>query len=272
MDRYYVIGYPASHSISPTIHHAFAEQTGQNLECGSIEVKPGSVAQTLHQLTQQGAKGCNVKFPLKKEAFDASDTHSFRATLAQAASCLYIGQDGTILADNFDGVGIINDLTQLHRVTLQDKRILVAGAGNTTRIMLPELMAQQPAAVVLANRTLRKAEDLLTALTLSSVTTCEFEALNTAFDVIINTTSASLSGQLLPIPRQCLSNTTVCYDTEYQPGGTVFTQWAKAAGVARAIDGFGMTIAHNAALFELWRGVRPDTIPLFKALSQQFNP
>ena len=157
MDHYYVIGYPAGHSISPTIHHAFAQQTQQQLECSSIEVKPGTVKTMLHDAIAQGAKGFNVKFPLKQEAFAAAHTHSPRAVLAQAASCLHVQEDGTVLAENFDGVGIINDLTQLHHVTLQGKRVLVAGAGNTTRIMLPELMAQQPGSVVLANRTPSKA-------------------------------------------------------------------------------------------------------------------
>lgn len=271
MDHYYVIGYPAGHSISPIIHHAFAKQTGQSLECTSIEVKPTTVTTTLRELIRQGAKGFNVKFPLKQEAFDVADIHSSRAKLAQAASCLHVHEDGTILAENFDGVGIINDLTQLHRVTLQGKRILIAGAGNTTRIMLPELMAQQPGTVVMTNRTLSKAEDLLEALQLSEPTVCAFDALHAAFDVIINTTSASLTGQLLPIPTQCLNSNTVCYDVEYQSGGTVFTQWAKAHGASRAIDGFGMTIAHNAALFELWRKVKPDPLAVFNLLYQQFN-
>jgi len=272
MNKYYVIGYPAGLSVSPTIHLQFAKQTGQNIEYGNLEVKPGTLRSMIADLIEQGARGFNVKYPLKQEAYAMADNISERARIAKSASCLIIDEHGTITAENFDGIAIINDMRHNYHVDFGNKSILVVGAGNTARCMLPELVATKPGNIILTNRTLSKAQQLIANLQLQNHITCQAMAdINTPVDIIMNMTAASLDDKVPALNSSCIGPQTICYDVEYNPNGTAFCRWATKHGAKQAIDGFGMTIEHNAILFEQWRGVKPDPKPMFAYLKAQWQ-
>ncbi|UPQ82875.1 shikimate dehydrogenase [Pseudomonas knackmussii] len=269
MDRYGVFGNPIGHSKSPQIHRLFAEQTGQALSYEPLLAPLDDFTGFARGFFLQGL-GANVTVPFKEQAFRLADQLSERAQRAGAVNTLKKLEDGTLLGDNTDGLGLVRDLLDNAGVTLQGKRILLLGAGGAVRGVLEPLLAQHPADLVIANRTLSKAEQLAGEFAeLGPVSACAFEELHAPFDVIINGTSASLGGELPPLADSLVrSGTTLCYDMMYGAEPTPFCQWAANLG-ALTRDGLGMLVEQAAAAFELWRGVRPDSAPVLAQLRQQ---
>jgi shikimate dehydrogenase len=134
--------------------------------------------------------------------------------------------------------------------------------------VLAPLLGLGPALVVIANRTPERAAALATAFSDLGVTqgTGFEEVGEEPFDLIINATSASLSGDIPPIPQQTVAGHTVCYDLAYGRAATAFVEWAQQRGCALAVQGLGMLVEQAAESFEVWRGVRPDTAMVLEAL------
>ncbi len=268
-DRYAVMGNPIAHSKSPRIHAMFAAQTGQDMVYEAILVERGRFPEAVAEFHAAGGKGLNVTVPFKEEAWALADTRSARAERAGAVNTLVLNADGSRYGDNTDGVGLVRDLRDNLGLRLAGARILVVGAGGAARGILGALLAERPAWVTIANRTVPRAEHLAAAFAdLGSVTACGFEALaGRNFDLVINATAASLSGEVPALPPEVVRPGTVCYDLAYGARGeTPFVAWARAHGAARAVDGLGMLVEQAAESFHLWRGVRPDTRPVIEAL------
>lgn len=268
MDRYAVIGCPVGHSKSPLIHSAFAEQTGQRLSFTAIEVAPNGVAAFLRQFAAESGRGANVTVPLKEEAFRVADDRTQRAARAMAVNTLWLDRQGRWHGDNTDGIGLVADLTDNHHVPIAGRRVLMLGAGGATRGILEPLLAQHPASVVVANRTVSRAVDLVSRFTdAGPIEACGFPDLDgQAFDLIINATAASLQGVQLPLPDGLFKTGACAYDLMYGEPATGFLDWCRAHGAALALDGLGMLVEQAAEAFFIWRGVRPDTAPVIAAL------
>jgi shikimate dehydrogenase len=260
MDKYAVFGNPIEHSKSPLIHSLFAMQTEQKLsytaEKIALDKFAGDACRQMRKL-----KGANVTLPFKQDAFELVDMLSRRARQAGAVNTIIKQPDGTLMGDNTDGVGLINDITQNLHWTVAGKRVLILGAGGAVRGALGSLLAEEPAELCIANRTLEKAEQLAQAFGgMGKVFASSFEAVEGQFDLVINGTSASLKGELPNISESCIGPNTACYDMMYsQEGDTAFNAWAKQQGCTHVADGLGMLVEQAAEAFELWRGVRPQT-------------
>ncbi|PCH84661.1 MAG: shikimate dehydrogenase [Piscirickettsiaceae bacterium] len=268
VDQYAVFGFPIGHSLSPFIHQAFAKQTGQSISYKAIEVKPADFDQTVDDFFESGGKGINCTVPLKEMAFDKVDVLSDRAEFSGAVNTVKLMDDGTLFGDNTDGAGLLKDLTDHLQLNLAGKRMLVLGAGGAARGILGPLLESKPGSLWLANRTLSKAE-LLQELfkPLGAIDVGSYSDLSgKIFDLIINATSASLSGDLPPLPSHLLSESTVCYDLAYSKKPTAFMEWALRDGAKFAIDGSGMLVEQAAQAFYLWRGVLPETKNVLKEL------
>lgn len=264
-DRYAVIGNPIAHSKSPQIHAAFAAQTGQALDYERVLAPLDGFARTVADLVEAGFKGANVTVPFKLEAFALAGRLSARAQAAGAVNTLSF-QDGGIAGDNTDGVGLVTDIMRNAGVSLSGQRLLLLGAGGAARGVLLPLLEQQPAQLVIANRTRTKAEQLALEFSAHGATRAsDFEALREPFDVIINATSASLSDALPPLAPTVFAPAALAYDLMYAKEPTVFLRFAAAQG-ARTRDGLGMLVEQAAESFQGWRGVRPDTAPVYHAL------
>ncbi|MBE0482990.1 MAG: shikimate dehydrogenase [Bacterioplanes sp.] len=269
-DLYAVAGNPISHSKSPLIHSAFARQTQQDMLYKAQLMPLDGFALKAGKFFEHGGSGLNVTVPFKEDAYRFADEWTPRARRAQAVNTLKKLENGRILADNTDGVGLVRDLTLNHHLSLTGKRILLLGAGGAVRGVLQPLLEQQPAELVIANRTLSKAQQLaLDFADLGVVIGCGFEAVEGAFDLIINGTSASLGGECPPIPASALKADTVTYDMMYGAGRTVFNQWAHEQGVTITLDGLGMLVEQAGEAFYLWRGVRPDTAAVVDTLRRE---
>jgi len=261
-DRYAVFGHPIAHSKSPQIHTAFARQTGQDMTYEAILAPLDGFAESVAAFIAAGGRGANVTVPFKEEAFKLANRLSPRAQRAGAVNTLSFDADG-ILGDNTDGAGLVADLTRNLHSALSGKRVLLLGAGGAARGVIEPLLDQQPAALVIANRTVSRAEELA-ELFGRGVRACSFDAADTPFDLVINATAASLAGDLPPLSPRVFTADTLAYDMMYGRD-TPFLDFARMHG-ARTADGLGMLVEQAAEAFHLWRGVRPDTAPVIAAL------
>ncbi|MAF82626.1 MAG: shikimate dehydrogenase [Gammaproteobacteria bacterium] len=263
-DRYGVIGHPISHSKSPVIHQQFASQAMQELSYEAIDIAPDNLAEELNTLIDSGVKGLNVTVPHKNAITDLVDQLSERAELAGAVNTISIDRHGGVVGDNTDGVGLFRDLTTNLGIELADRHLLILGAGGATRGIVPMLLDAQPASLRIANRTVQKADDIAEQFAdLGEITACQFDDLDGLhFDLIINATSAGLTGEVPPFPGSIIDANTVCYDLSYSMGDTPFCVWAAEQGAAETHQGWGMLVEQAAESFLIWRGVRPDTSPV----------
>jgi len=271
IDRYAVLGHPIKHSKSPRIHKLFAEQTTQSLVYEAHEVPAEQFSSVVKTFFADGGKGLNCTIPLKELAWAFADHKTERAQLAKAVNTLALQDDGSILGDNTDGVGLITDLINNHGIKLAERKVLILGAGGATRGIIKPLLEQSVKSIVIANRTLEKAIDLAAEfISLGNMSGCGFEALNNQqFDLIINATAASLIGQLPPLPADILAENGVCYDLAYSNESTAFVRWGQENKALKSLDGLGMLVEQAAEAFFIWRGVRPRTEPVIKLLNDE---
>lgn len=263
-DRYAVIGNPIGHTKSPLIHGLFAQATGQDMDYTAIE---GSLTQArgfeaaVLEFRDGGGRGMNVTSPFKLRAFEMADERSERAALAGAANALMFS-DGRILAENFDGVGLLRDIEVNLGLPLAGRRVLMLGAGGAARGALLPFLAAGPDELVLANRDVDKAAALARQVgPKGRVRACGYAALEGSgrFDLVVNATSASLTGALPPVPPSVFDPDGTAYELAYGKGLTLFLRLARNAGVRGVADGVGMLVEQAAEAFAWWRGVRPAT-------------
>ncbi len=270
-DRYAVIGNPIEQSKSPFIHTAFAQVTGQDIDYTKVLGPLGGFAQAVDAFRAAGGKGMNVTAPFKLDAFDYATDLAPGAQMAGAVNAMKF-EGERVYAENFDGVGLVRDVVHNLRCPLRGRRVLVLGAGGATRGALLPLLAEQPAQLVIVNRTLAKAEELALLARQQRgsipVSGLGYTGLTgQPFDVVFNATSASLSAESLPLPASVFAPGAVAYDLTYGKGLTPFLKLAQQAGVTRLHDGVGMLAEQAAEAFAWWRGVRPDTSDVIRQLT-----
>jgi len=270
-DPYGVVGHPVGHSLSPFIHGMFARDTGQAMSYRLYDVSPAEFAGFVSGFFDRGGRGLNVTVPHKIAAVEAANELTSRAAHAAAVNTLALRDDGTILGDNTDGAGLVRDLCDNLGLVITNRRLLIVGAGGATRGILAPLLGLSPTTVVIANRTPERAQALAAAFTdLGSTQGVGFEDVgDQPFDLVINATSASLSGEMPPLPPSVVGPGTVCYDLAYGRAATAFVDWARARGCAQALQGLGMLVEQAAESFRLWRGIRPSTAKVLAALRER---
>jgi len=266
VDRYAVAGNPVAHSLSPRIHGMFAAATGQRISYDRLLVPEGTFAGTAQHFFSEGGCGLNVTLPCKGDAYRWLGRHRCTGTAVESQAVNTIVRTGTQLQGfNTDGVGLIRDFDHLG-IRLEGAAVLVLGAGGAVQGILPELIRARPAAITIANRSPKRAERLVRLFAAPGVKlwSCGLDALTSGFDLVINGTSASLSGETMHLPEIVVRDAW-CYDMVYGVNAK-FHQWAAAMTSRRSHDGLGMLIEQAAEAFWLWRGVRPDTAPVRRAL------
>ncbi|KVP51393.1 shikimate dehydrogenase [Burkholderia ubonensis] len=275
-DQYAVIGNPIGHTKSPLIHGLFAQETRQDISYTAIEgpIEPaGAFAAVVRAFFEDGGKGINVTAPFKLDAFAMSDERSERAMLAGAANALKF-DGGRILADNFDGIGLVRDIEANLHLPMAGKRVLVLGAGGAARGALLPFLEAAPAELVIANRDVDKARALAAQVAgRGSVVAVSYADLARMgrFDLVVNATSASLTGDLPPVPPSVFSPAGTAYELAYGKRLTPFLRLAKNAGVHGIADGVGMLVEQAAEAFAWWRGVRPETSSVIDRLAVPFD-
>ncbi len=266
-DRYWVIGNPIQQSKSPLLHGEFARQTGQAMDYQAFCAPLDGFVDSVNRFRQEGGLGMNVTVPFKIQAYELATEWSERAMRAQAVNTLtFIGD--RILGDNTDGAGLVRDIVEQQGHPIAGKRVLIMGAGGATRGILLPLLQEAPASVMVANRTLARAEQLLSLFGADyPLRVGDYAALaGECFDVIINATSASLDGSVPPLAAANFAPGALAYDLVYGKEDTAFMRFARECGVEQVVDGLGMLVEQAAESFFIWRGVRVNTTPVLQKM------
>jgi len=278
INRYTVIGQPIAHSVSPDIHHVFGELTQRRILYSRTEATEDNFADTVKDWKAQGGLGCNITMPFKAQALQVVDQAKPCATRAGALNTIFMHKDGRLIGFNTDGTGLLADLKNTLRVNPEGLRVLMIGAGGAARGVLGPLIDHNPIKLIVANRTLSKAEELVerfipecdenTKLVASSLDSLDTHG---RFDLVINATSSSLTGNDLNLPENLFAQRSLAYDMVYSNTDTAFMAWAKAHGAHRVIDGFGMLVEQAADAFLIWQAVRPKTRLVYPRLTHLRN-
>lgn len=265
-DQYRVFGNPIAQSRSPQIHTAFAAQSGQDIEYRAQLVELGGFEQAASEFFASGGKGINITAPFKEDAYRFAHRLSAGARTAGAVNTLAVESSGEIVGYTTDGMGLVTDLLRQGQL-IKDQNILLLGAGGAVRGVLTALLEKEPSKLVIANRTYEKATQLAKGFSgYGPVQACPMDDFDEhKFDLVINGTSASLSGQELDLPSSILANNAFCYDMVYSAEPTAFMQWGQSAG-ADSSDGLGMLVGQAAESFRIWRGVSVDIVKVIARL------
>lgn len=274
IDRYAVFGNPIEHSKSPLIHSLFAEQTSQNISYTAVLVLPEKFNEAVSTFAKSGGKGLNITVPFKLDAYNIATGLSDRAKRAGAVNTLVINDVDDYQGDNTDGIGLVRDLTINNQIDISGKFILIVGAGGAVRGTLQPLLENNPANIFIANRTKEKALQLADDFSdLGNIQGMGLDELgNINADIIINGTSASLKGELPPLPDTLINETTFCYDMMYSDKPTLFMRWATDNGAKKASDGLGMLVEQAAESFSIWHGINPETKTVIQSVRHSLSP
>ena len=271
MPSFVVFGNPISHSKSPRIHQLFAEQTGIPHPYGRLCAPLDGFEQSAREFFAQDGRGANITLPFKQQAFALSTELTERAALAGAVNTLKKLDDGRLLGDNTDGIGLLSDLLRLQLIH-PDDRILLIGAGGAARGVILPLLAFN-CSVTVTNRTHARAEELVALFQhhggIRSL--AQNELRDAQFDLVINATSSGVEGGIPDLPVGLLNERSRCYDMFYQVGDTPFLQWCRQQGSTQIADGLGMLVGQAAHSFMLWHGVMPEITPIIDVLKQEMS-
>lgn len=236
----------------------FAKSCGVELEYTKVLAPIDGFEQALTDFWNEGGLGCNVTLPFKEQAYALADECNPAARLAKAANTLMRDENGRLLAFNTDGIGLVTDLNA-KGASLQGANILLLGAGGAAKGVVQPLLEAGVNTLHIFNRTLSKAQEIASNSESARVVAVTLESLAATYDVVINSTSASLQGTLPDVPAQVFQNCTVAYDMVYGSKPTVFMEYAKDHGAVHQVDGLGMLVQQAAAAFSIWTGVKPLT-------------
>ena len=270
INRYTVIGNPIAHSVSPDIHHVFGELSQRRIQYSRTEATPENFADVVRDWKEQGGLGCNVTMPFKSQAMQVVDRIKPSARRAGALNTVFMHKDGSLVGHNTDGSGLLADLCNTLQFDPNERRVLMIGAGGASRGVLGPLLDRQPSTLVIANRTLTRAQELAEQFAADgAVTAVAIEELanQPPFDLVLNATSSGLTGEQLALPNGLFAKNALAYDMVYSNTDTPFMAWARTNGAAKVIDGFGMLVEQAADAFLIWQGIRPKTRLVYPRLS-----
>lgn len=263
VDKYAVIGNPIAHSRSPEIHAAFARGLGHAISYERIEAPLEGFADTAAALRDAGYKGVNVTLPFKLDAAKFATDLTSRARTAGAVNTLHFDGD-QIHGDNTDGIGFVRDISGRLGFSIKDSAILILGAGGGVRGLVPSLLEAGPKWIAVANRTQKRAEELADEFGIEAIHFDEIPAEH--FDLVINATATSLSNEAPAIDPETFDDCALAYDLVYAAAPTPFMELARRGGARQVADGLGMLIEQAAESYQVWRGVRPATAPVYEEL------
>jgi shikimate dehydrogenase len=270
MDKYAVFGNPIKHSKSPAIHKQFAVSLGEQIDYRAILAPIDSFEETVSSFFEQGGVGANVTMPFKEQAYAMADELTPLAKIVGAVNTLKKQDDGTLLGDNTDGVGFVNDLLA-NKVVITNKRILIIGAGGAARGVILPLLEHNPQEIIIVNRTAQKAKELAELFThYGPVSGFGFNDLPVSdYSLIINSTSSSMNNELPALDDKYINNCEVAYDMFYSLKNTIFMDWVAQHNInAKLLDGSGMLVGQAAQAYYVWRNKMPKILPVVDALKQ----
>ena len=262
IDKFAVIGNPIEHSLSPKIHQLFSKQQGKKIDYKKILSTNDKFSEEVQSFFKAGGIGMNVTIPFKEIAFVLSNSSDYISEICNASNTLYC-QDNKIKSYNTDGPGLISDLNN-KSIKTKSKKILILGAGGSSKSVLIALGNSDPASLNLFNRTQNKALHIQKNLKCNTQIQIYEEGMD--FDLVINTTSVSLLDSEINFPNDIFAKDSIAYDLFYSKNRTKFELWSSKHGASRSYNGIGMLIEQAALSYEIWNGYKPKTKDIRKEL------
>ena len=252
MKKYFVIGNPINHSLSPKLHNHWLEQNNINAVYEKIKLEENEIENFIHKIKNQEINGCNVTVPFKKTVIPFLDKLSLEAEQAQSVNTICFN-NGDLVGHNTDIRGFQKAINSLN-YKIKDKKILILGAGGVVPSLIVALNKLEASEITISNRTSKKAEDLK----------IQFNKINTVswgevpdFDMIINATSLGLNNETIDLNTSNISEGKFFYDVIYNPNETNFLKLGKKLG-NQIENGKLMFIYQAFEAFRLWHGVEPN--------------
>ena len=259
---YGVIGNPIGHSLSPVMHNNAFEHLNMDAHYHAFLVEEEVLGEAVRGLKALGISGFNVTTPHKVAIMDYLDEIDPLAKQIGAVNTV-VHKDGKLIGYNTDGIGFVQALQSISSEPLQEKRILLLGAGGASRAIYFSLADVGVKAIDIANRTRDKAENLVAgclanvnshALSLEHAAKAQGE-----YDIIIQTTTIGMHPHVehTPLEIRSLKKGAIVSDIIYNPFETKILGDAKEQG-AIIQNGIDMFVYQGALAFEMWTGCVPN--------------
>tara|TARA_B100000963_G_scaffold335999_1_gene330655 strand:+ start:447 stop:1241 length:795 start_codon:yes stop_codon:yes gene_type:complete len=251
MKKYFVIGNPIDHSLSPKLHNYWLNQNNIDAVYEKIELNENEIEKFILKIKKQEINGCNVTIPFKKTVIPFLDILSLGAEQTKSVNTISF-DDGNLVGYNTDIDGFQKAINNLN-YKVKDKKILILGAGGVVPSIIFALNRMEPSKITVSNRTREKAEDLKS----------QFNKINIVnwgelpdFDMIINATSLGLNDETINLDASKIGNGKLFYDVIYNPDETNFLKEGKKLK-NQTENGKSMFVYQAFEAFKLWHGIEP---------------
>ena len=262
MKKYFVIGNPISHSLSPKLQNYWLKQNNINAVYDKIKLEENEIKGIIQDIKKQKIAGCNVTVPYKKKVIPFLDKLSKQAEQTQSVNTI-IFEKGNLIGHNTDIIGFDKAIKSLN-FNMKGKKILILGAGGVVPSIVFAIKEMGVSEIVISNRSKQKAEDL--KILFKNLNILEWGNL-TKFDVVINATSLGLNNEKINLDFSKVGKKKLFYDVIYNPVETNFLKEGKQLGNITE-NGATMFIYQALEAFKLWHGIEPevnlDTLRLLK--------
>tara|TARA_Y100000996_G_scaffold48925_1_gene33523 strand:+ start:241 stop:1035 length:795 start_codon:yes stop_codon:yes gene_type:complete len=251
MKKYFVIGNPINHSLSPKLHNFWIKTNNINALYSKLKLEENEIENFIKYIKEEKIAGANVTVPFKKTVIPYLDKLSEEAKQTQSVNTI-IRQDNILIGHNTDIVGFTKAIESLN-FDMKDKKIFVLGAGGVVPSIIFSLNKLEVSEVIISNRTKKKADNLKKYFNnLKVINWGEVPK----FDVVINATSLGLNKETINLDFSSLGNNKLFYDVIYNPSETNFLKKGRELGNSTE-NGRLMFIYQAFEAFKLWHGIEP---------------
>ena len=251
MKKYFVIGNPIDHSLSPILQNHWLKNNNINAVYDKLKLEEHEIKAFVHEIKDQKITGCNVTVPFKKLVIPHLDILSPEVEQTLSVNTI-IFERGNLIGHNTDILGFYRAIKDLN-FDMKNKKVLILGAGGVVSSIIYALYKMNVSEIIISNRTEQKAKNL--KILFKNLKIVEWGNLPD-FDVIINATSVGLNNEKINLNFSKVGKNKLFYDVIYNPRETNFLKQGKELG-NRAVNGKLMFVYQALESFKLWHGVEP---------------
>ena len=251
MKKYFVIGNPINHSLSPKLHNYWLKENNIDAIYDKKKIEEKDLQTIISEVKEKKINGINVTVPFKRAVIPYLDKLSPEAEQTQSVNTIILSDDN-LVGHNTDILGFDKAIKNLN-FNMQGKKILILGAGGVVPSIIFALNKMNVSKIIISNRTKEKAENLKSRF--HNLEILEWGDIND-FDVIINATSLGLNKETINLDFSKFANNKLFYDVIYNPEETNFLKEGKKLG-NRTENGKLMFIYQAFEAFKLWHGIEP---------------
>ncbi|MBE9502673.1 MAG: shikimate dehydrogenase [Proteobacteria bacterium] len=274
-----IFGDPIEHSLSPPMQNAAIKSLGLDMIYIPWHVKPQHLEMALNGVRAMGIRGINLTIPHKERALNYIDSVSDEVGIIGATNTI-VNDRGKLVGYNTDGKGLLLALKKEYTFMPKGKKIVIIGAGGAARGIAAAMAAEGATTVIIANRTLGKAESLASEFSLK-IRSSTFEGIDLSSEklshafknahLLVNASSAGMVGENdLDLPLEQLTKETIVVDIVYKPLITSLLRDAEGLGL-RTQGGLDMLACQGEIAFELFTGQSPPVNAMLEALQGEFK-